>query len=57
LGLSIVQQIMIRMNGDVGFDSPPDGGTVFHVDLPQGNRVFAAPPARAALAVADGRAA
>jgi PAS domain S-box-containing protein len=36
LGLSIVQQIMIRMDGDVGFDSPPGGGTIFHVDLPLG---------------------
>ncbi len=34
LGLSIVQQIMIRMNGDVGFDSTPGVGSVFYLDLP-----------------------
>jgi PAS domain S-box-containing protein len=62
LGLSIVHQIMLRMNGDVGFDLPPDGGTIFHVDLPQGKNVQGVIAARAADAVpelteVDGRAA
>lgn len=34
LGLSIVKQIVERLGGEVGFDDAPDGGTIFHVDLP-----------------------
>jgi PAS domain S-box-containing protein len=34
LGLSIVKQIVDRLGGDVGFDDGPEGGTVFHVELP-----------------------
>ncbi len=35
LGLSIVKQIVERLGGQVGFDDAPDGGTIFHVDLPR----------------------
>ncbi len=34
LGLSIVKQIVGRLGGQVGFGDAPDGGTIFHVDLP-----------------------
>lgn len=34
LGLSIVKEIMRRLGGKVGFDDAPDGGTIFHVELP-----------------------
>jgi signal transduction histidine kinase len=34
LGLSIVKRIVDRLGGEVGFDDAPDGGTIFHVDLP-----------------------
>jgi PAS domain S-box-containing protein len=34
LGLSIVKQIMLRLGGEVGLAPAPDGGTVFHVELP-----------------------
>jgi PAS domain S-box-containing protein len=34
LGLSIVKQIVERLDGEVGFDDAPDGGTIFHVELP-----------------------
>ncbi|MEA2937000.1 MAG: hypothetical protein QOC56_504 [Alphaproteobacteria bacterium] len=35
LGLSIVKQIVTYLGGTVGFDTPADGGTAFHVDLPR----------------------
>jgi signal transduction histidine kinase len=35
LGLSIAKQIVQRLGGDIGFYDAPDGGTVFHVDLPR----------------------
>ena len=34
LGLSIVRQIVLHMQGQVGFDDAPGGGTIFYVDLP-----------------------
>jgi PAS domain S-box-containing protein len=34
LGLSIVQQIMVRLGGEVGLEPAPGGGTTFHVELP-----------------------
>jgi signal transduction histidine kinase/DNA-binding response OmpR family regulator len=34
LGLSIVKQIVDRLEGEVGFENAPDGGAIFHVDLP-----------------------
>ena len=34
LGLSIVRQIVMHMQGQVGFEDAPGGGTIFHVDLP-----------------------
>ena len=34
LGLSIVKQIVDRLGGEVGFVDAPDGGTIFHVQLP-----------------------
>jgi PAS domain S-box-containing protein len=39
LGLSIVRQIVGHMEGDVGFDDAPGGGTVFYVDLPRADRL------------------
>ena len=38
-GLSIVREIMIRMDGAVSFDSVPGEGTVFHIDLPAQTKV------------------
>ncbi|MCF8475425.1 MAG: PAS domain S-box protein [Pseudolabrys sp.] len=35
LGLSIVRQIVARLGGDVGFESSPDMGSLFYVDLPR----------------------
>jgi PAS domain S-box-containing protein len=34
LGLSIVRQLVVQMNGQIGFDDAPGGGTLFHIDLP-----------------------
>lgn len=34
LGLSIVKQLTIRLGGQVGFDDAPEGGTIFHIELP-----------------------
>ena len=34
LGLSIVKQIVDRLDGAVGFEDAPGGGTIFYVDLP-----------------------
>lgn len=34
LGLSIVREIVTRLGGAVSFESPPDGGTIFYVDIP-----------------------
>jgi len=34
LGLSIVKAVVERHGGEVGFDSPPDGGATFWFDLP-----------------------
>jgi hypothetical protein len=34
LGLSIVKQIVEGLGGEVGFSDAPDGGTIFHVELP-----------------------
>lgn len=34
LGLSIAREIMLRMNGDIGFAAREGGGTIFHIDLP-----------------------
>jgi signal transduction histidine kinase len=37
LGLSIVKLLMARLGGHVGHNAAPDGGTIFHVDLPRGD--------------------
>jgi PAS domain S-box-containing protein len=34
LGLSIAKQIVERLNGELGFRDAPDGGAIFHIDLP-----------------------
>jgi signal transduction histidine kinase len=34
LGLSIVKQIVTRLGGAVSFENAPQGGAIFHVDLP-----------------------
>ena len=34
LGLSIVQQIMLRLGGEVAVGKAPGGGSIFHVELP-----------------------
>ena len=34
LGLSIVQQIVMRLGGTIGYEAAPGGGTVFTVELP-----------------------
>ena len=40
LGLSIVRQIVMHMQGQIGFDDAPGGGgTIFYVDLPAAARV------------------
>lgn len=46
LGLSIVRQIVNRLNGAVGFEDAAGGGTIFHVDLPQHLRVIQEEPER-----------
>ncbi|MGO9135185.1 MAG: PAS domain S-box protein [Methylovirgula sp.] len=35
LGLSIVEQLVIRLGGEVAFRDAPDRGTIFYVDLPR----------------------
>src|SRR5262249_39125785 len=35
LGLSIVKQIVTLLGGTVGFETPADGGTMFHITLPR----------------------
>lgn len=45
LGLNICKALMEQMGGAVGFDCPPEGGTVFHATLP----LVAREPAPAAL--------
>lgn len=44
LGLAIVARLVGAMGGRVSIDSPPEGGSAFHVDLPL--KPFAAPPER-----------
>ncbi len=39
LGLSIVREIIARLHGTVGFEDAAGGGTVFHVELPDGTQV------------------
>jgi PAS domain S-box-containing protein len=39
LGLSIVQQIITRLDGEVGFDNALAGGTIFHFDLPSWDHI------------------
>lgn len=34
LGLSIVKQLVSRLGGIVGFSDAPEGGTIFHVEIP-----------------------
>ena len=34
LGLSIVKQIVLRLEGEVGFLDAPGGGTIFYLELP-----------------------
>jgi PAS domain S-box-containing protein len=33
LGLNIVKQIVERLNGEISFEGPPGGGTIFHLAL------------------------
>lgn len=45
LGLSIAREIVTRLGGSISFQSVPDRGTCFYVDLPTTpSLVFAAPP-------------
>ena len=39
LGLSIVRQIVMHMQGQIGFDDAPGGGTIFFLDLPAADRM------------------
>jgi signal transduction histidine kinase/DNA-binding response OmpR family regulator len=39
LGLSIVKAIVEQLDGTVGFDDAPGGGTIFHVELPDWQHV------------------
>ncbi len=48
LGLAIVKNIVERMNGTISFDTAPDKGTVFHVDLPEALGAVRADAARVA---------
>ena len=34
LGLSIAKRIVRQLGGEIGFDNPPEGGTIFYVELP-----------------------
>ena len=43
LGLSIVKKIVTRLQGGIGFDDAPGGGTIFHVDLPRWKHEVAPP--------------
>jgi PAS domain S-box-containing protein len=45
LGLSIVKQLVTLLGGVVGFETPPSGGTTFHVDLPRWDPMASADPA------------
>lgn len=38
LGLSIVKQLVVLLGGHVGFRDAPEGGTIFHVELPDHGR-------------------
>jgi PAS domain S-box-containing protein len=38
LGLSIVKQLVVLLGGQVGFSDAPEGGTIFHVELPDHGR-------------------
>ena len=40
LGLSIVKQIVDRLDGEVGFDDAPGGGSIFYIDLPSWARAL-----------------
>lgn len=42
LGLSIVKQIVERLDGEVDFEAAPGGGTVFHVLLPAAEQAIPA---------------
>ncbi len=53
LGLSIARQIVMHMQGQIGFDDAPGGGTIFHVDLPGADHVE---PRQQELATATGPA-
>jgi PAS domain S-box-containing protein len=44
LGLSIVKQIVTRLGGQVDFADAPDGGTIFHVELPGSEPAIDAAP-------------
>ena len=47
LGLSIARQIVVRLGGDIGYETAPGGGTIFYIDLPRRDAtdVAHAPPA------------
>jgi PAS domain S-box-containing protein len=44
LGLSIVKQIVERLDGEVGFDDAPGGGSIFYIDLPNWARAIRLEP-------------
>jgi PAS domain S-box-containing protein len=44
LGLSIVKQIVTRLGGQLDFCDAPDGGAIFHVDLPAWESKGGTPP-------------
>ncbi|HSV21726.1 MAG TPA: sensor histidine kinase [Xanthobacteraceae bacterium] len=43
LGLSIVKEIVTRHGGTVGFEEAPDGGSIFHFEIPLWHGANAAP--------------
>ncbi|GAB3481021.1 PAS domain S-box protein [Polaromonas eurypsychrophila] len=54
LGLSISKAIVERMDGSIGFDNPPGGGTVFYFELPRIAEPAAAIPGASARPGAPG---
>jgi signal transduction histidine kinase len=46
LGLSIVKRIVTQLGGEAGFVDAPDGGAIFHFELPRGQQKIASASAR-----------